>query len=145
MYTDIASQLYMPTLLFQGLSGVGGDLLCRFWLTRWPLWSVLMSSTYNLLVLTLNMYWQIVHPIAHKIHFSQMKLNASLVFVWLIGPLYNLAFKMPTTFVIHGECVTITTLHRVFSNSFMNWQNKTAGCFNNPIYCRNSNNSCDMY
>ena len=95
--------IFISIVKLQHLSGARGDLLCRFWLTRWPLWSILMSSTYNLLMITLERYWQIVHPIHHKIHFSKKKLIGSLVFAWLIGPLYNLAFKMPTTFVVDGR------------------------------------------
>ena len=37
-----------------GLSGYRGDLLCKLWLTRFPVWSLVMNSTYGLLVLTLD-------------------------------------------------------------------------------------------
>ena len=87
-----------------GLSGLGDELLCSLWLTRAPLWSMLMSSTYNLLFLTGERYFAIVHPLYHKNNCTEIKIKLCMLAAWLIGPVYNLAYEVPTTKIIDGEC-----------------------------------------
>ena len=43
------------------------QFVCRFWLSRWPLWSLLVASTYSILMLTVERYIAIVHPIVYKV------------------------------------------------------------------------------
>jgi hypothetical protein len=43
------------------------QFVCRFWLSRWPLWSFLVASTYSILMLTLERYVAIVHPVFYKV------------------------------------------------------------------------------
>jgi hypothetical protein len=68
--------------------------MCSLWLTRAPLWSFLMSSTYNLLALSLERYLEIVHPVWHKNHFTSHMAYWMIGFVWVFGPLYNLAYEV---------------------------------------------------
>ena len=43
------------------------QFVCRFWLSRWPLWSLLVASTYSILVLTVERYVAIVYPVVYKV------------------------------------------------------------------------------
>jgi hypothetical protein len=49
------------------------ELLCRMWFTKFPLWGMLISSTYGMLALTFERYTGIVHPLWHKTKFSKIK------------------------------------------------------------------------
>ena len=46
------------------------QLYCRLWVTMYPLWALLMSSTYNIVMVTLERYFAIVHPVMHKVLFN---------------------------------------------------------------------------
>jgi len=37
--------------------------VCRFWLTRSPLWSLLFTSSYGILLMTLDRYIAVVYPV----------------------------------------------------------------------------------
>ena len=80
------------------------EFVCNFWLTRVSLWSMLLSSTYNLVCLTFERYLEIVHPVYHKMNFSQTKAVIAMVCVWICGPVYNLAYLLPTSNIIDGVC-----------------------------------------
>ena len=49
------------------------DIIFRFrlWKTDVWQWSLMISSTYNLVLLTLERYIEIIHPIWHKIHIGK--------------------------------------------------------------------------
>ncbi len=87
------------------MSGLADDLLCRLWLTRFPIWSMVMNSTYGLIALTLDRYFRIVHPVAYKNHFTKKKLVAILITVWLWGPVYNFSWNWPSSGVVDGTCL----------------------------------------
>ncbi len=81
-----------------------GDIYCKVWLTKLPLWSCMVSSTYNLIMLTIERYLQLVHPLWHKVYFSTRNAALSMAFAWVIGPLYNSSYMIPTSAVINGHC-----------------------------------------
>jgi len=37
--------------------------VCRMWLTRTPLWAMLFTSTYNILLMTLERYVAVIYPV----------------------------------------------------------------------------------
>jgi len=37
--------------------------VCRMWLTRTPLWAPLFTSTYNILLMTLERYAAVIYPV----------------------------------------------------------------------------------
>jgi len=39
------------------------QLLCRMWLTRTPLWAVLFTSTYGILLMALERYSAVIYPV----------------------------------------------------------------------------------
>ena len=85
------------------------DIFCKMWLTKLWLWGLFVSSTYNLLALTLERYLAVVHPIWHKTKMTRKKAAASVVFIWLFGPAYNMAYMIPTSGTTEdGHCVLYT-------------------------------------
>ena len=81
------------------------DLKCRIWFTRFPSWSLFTSSTYNLIMLTIERYLSIIHPIWHKMKFTKKMVIASILFVWLFGASFNAALLFPTSgLTANGKC-----------------------------------------
>ena len=86
------------------LSGVAGELFCRLWLTDLPLWSLLISSSYTLMALTLERYMSIVHPITHFNWFSERKVLVMAVVAWSPGFILNPCLVVLTSRVVDGRC-----------------------------------------
>jgi len=42
------------------------QFVCRFWLTRKPLWCMLVTSTYGIVIMTLSRYIAVIYPIRYK-------------------------------------------------------------------------------
>jgi len=70
---DMCASLFSFQLLIDkemtGLSqdSVYDQFLCRFWLTRRPLWCMLLTSTYGIVIMTLSRYIAVIYPIKYKI------------------------------------------------------------------------------
>ncbi|NJL80252.1 MAG: G-protein coupled receptor, partial [Richelia sp. SM2_1_7] len=81
---------------FQGHAppGILGDLYCKIWATKLFLWGFLVSSTYNLVALTVERYLAVVHPIWHKTSFSKNKAIVLIVLVWIFGPAWNASYMI---------------------------------------------------
>ena len=43
------------------------QFMCRFWLPRQPLWCMLVTSTYGIVIMTLSRYIAVIYPIKYKI------------------------------------------------------------------------------
>ncbi len=71
------------------VSGFWGELLCRLWLSSHVFWCLIFTSTFNLCAVSIEKYFSIVHPIAHKLSFSRRKAIFAVVSVWLLGFLAN--------------------------------------------------------
>ena len=44
------------------------QFVCRMWLTRVPLWSVLVTSTYGILLTALERYVAVIYPVSYKVY-----------------------------------------------------------------------------
>ncbi|KAI0237403.1 Somatostatin receptor type 5 [Lamellibrachia satsuma] len=86
------------------LSGFVDELYCRFWISGYINWSLFLSSTYNLVLLTLERYMAIVHPIRHHTWLTWGKTYAAMAVVWCIGPVYNMMHRVPTSGLSDGMC-----------------------------------------
>jgi len=60
----------MALLTFEttGLSrdSIYDQFVCRFWLTKKPLWCTMVLSTYGILLTTLTRYFAVIYPILYK-------------------------------------------------------------------------------
>ena len=86
------------------LSGISGDLFCKLWLSDLPLWALLTASSYALLVLTVERYVAIVHPIFHHNVVSKRKVYLLAGSAWLTGPIVIMCLLIPTSGVIGCRC-----------------------------------------
>ena len=90
------------------LEGVVDDLYCRLWLGKIPIWSCIMSSSYNLVFLTVERYLEVVHPIWHKVNYSTSKAGICIGIAWFIGPAFNIAYSIPSSKILHGNCILLS-------------------------------------
>ena len=67
-----------------------------------------MVSTYNLLILTIERYIEIVHPLFHKVSFRKVHLFTLMVLVWIIGFAYNFLLTGLTSGTTSGSCDLMT-------------------------------------
>ncbi|ELT92975.1 hypothetical protein CAPTEDRAFT_98913 [Capitella teleta] len=84
--------------------GILQELFCRFWLTNWPLWSVFVSSTYNLVAMTFERYVAIVYPLQHGRIVTKRKTYIAIALVWCVGPLWLTAYAVSSSTVKGGVC-----------------------------------------
>ena len=85
-------------------SGWLGQLYCRVWMAQ-PQIGLLISSTYNLVAITLERYAEIVHPLKHLVVVTTKRAKAVMVIVWFVGPLFLLASAVPTSLAKKTHCV----------------------------------------
>ena len=93
------------------LSGFSGEAYCRLWLTKLPLWGLLVSSSYNLTFLTIERYLAVVHAIWHKMHFNRKKVLITIVLAWVIGLGYNISFMVPTAGLVEDGGCTVFSVY----------------------------------
>ena len=96
-------------------TGTTNSVVCKLWLSRLPLWSLLLASTYNILCLALDRHLAFLYPLWHKVSLTKNKMIPLLLFPWLLGIVFNTSFIIPTIAVINGTCKT-------------QWPNKTFQC-----------------
>ncbi|XP_022109111.1 beta-3 adrenergic receptor-like [Acanthaster planci] len=66
-------------------TGPAGVLICRLWTSTFALWFFLSTSTFNLMMLTLERYLAIVFPFRYQALFGRVQATLAIVFVWLFG------------------------------------------------------------
>jgi len=66
---SLFSLIFVMSLKKTGLSNdsVYDQFVCRFWLTRRPLWCMLATSTYGIVIMTLSRFIAVIYPIKYKI------------------------------------------------------------------------------
>jgi len=69
---DMCASLFSFQLLMnRRMTGLSRDsiydqFICRFWLTRRPIWCMLVTSTYGIVITTLSRYIAVIYPIKYK-------------------------------------------------------------------------------
>ncbi|CAD5111035.1 unnamed protein product [Dimorphilus gyrociliatus] len=88
-------------------------LFCHLWFGEIALWGLMTSSTYNLVVLSLERYASVRHPITHKRYVGKRVILTAAITVWILGWGYETIY--------HGA------VNKVFPSghcgSFANWPN----------------------
>ncbi len=83
------------------------DIFCRLWKTNLPIWGLFVSSTYNLVTVTLDRYMALVYPMTHKHRCSRTIVYVIIAVVWLFGPGFNAAYMIPTAGLVDGGVCTV--------------------------------------
>ena len=102
----IVSTFISPEL-HSGVDGLSVELYCKLWLSQFPVWGLMTSSTYNLMAISTERYIAIVHPIWHKVSFTKMMADSFAVFIWLFGVSYVASIAIPTTGMLGGHCFVL--------------------------------------
>ena len=82
-----------------------GELYCKLWASQILLWGLMMSSTYNLMAISIERYLAIVYPLWHRMRVTNTKTNVVAVLVWMIGVPFIASFVFPSTTVDRGRCL----------------------------------------
>ncbi|ELU05601.1 hypothetical protein CAPTEDRAFT_107711 [Capitella teleta] len=95
-----ASIMIILSTFFRGIdsesSTLSKEIFCRVWQTNMFVWGIFMSSTYNLVVITLERYLTIVYPFKFSHRITTKKAGVVIAVVWIFGPIYNALFMIPT-------------------------------------------------
>ncbi len=84
------------------------DIYCRLWKARLPMWGLFISSTYNLIAMTLDRYVALVHPLVHRNRCSRKKIYIIMAAVWLFGPGWQSSYVIPTSGLSEsGKCTIV--------------------------------------
>jgi len=68
--------------------------------------SVVYGSIYGLVVITVERYVKIVHPIAHRNHYRRWMTRVGVAIPWLIGLLTSSLPSITTAKFVDGRCRT---------------------------------------
>ena len=111
MFSMISTMTRSPV---GNLSGISGELYCRFWLSDLPLWTSVISSSYALIVLTVERYVAIVHPLYHHNAFSRKTVFVMAGSSWIPGIVVIMCFLVPTSGVVNGRCLVMSLFYSPF-------------------------------
>ena len=68
-----------------GLEGIHSDIYCFFVMSKWPLWVMMLTSSFSLMFLNIERYISIVYPIFHHTKITRNKVLMFLPIVWILG------------------------------------------------------------
>ena len=77
---------------------IWGELACRIWFSEYIIWSLFVTSTVNLLFVSVERYFAICHAVKHRKLFTTRRANIGRVVVWIIGFSYQLYWAILHTF-----------------------------------------------
>src|SRR6218665_2687578 len=84
----------------------GGTLNCYLWKSRVLLLGFMTSSLFNVVALTNERYFEVIHPIKHKIYFSRSIVIVSISASWMMGVVFKMCHIYPGLLVTSdGFCV----------------------------------------
>ena len=86
--------------------GVRSEIMCKLWLNRWPLWCLLVASTFNILFLALERHLAIIYALWHRSFFTKNKIIKLVLVPWVFGFSFNSTFAIPSTVFINETCLT---------------------------------------
>ena len=81
------------------------ELTCRVWATQLPLWICFSSSCFNLVAITFEQYFSLVHPILHKAHLRKIHFIVPICMVWCCSVVCNVASYIPDTAIVEKFCL----------------------------------------
>ena len=83
---------------------IRGYLHCLLWKFANVKFWLFSISTYNLIVISIDRYVSIVHPMWYLVNFTRNKTIILACCVWLLGPIFQFIFSVTQTFFINGQC-----------------------------------------
>ncbi len=86
-------------------SGIHGYFYCVLWASKLILWSLMLSSAYNLLCINIERYLSIVFPFFHKARLRKKYIYIAMGATWIFGPVEKCLFTLPTSALRNGKCL----------------------------------------
>src|SRR6218665_1233544 len=99
VFSQCALDLMVSLLLLTNMTTIsnlkislnaGGTLNCYLWKSRVLLTGFLASSVYNVVALTIERYFEVIHPIKHKIYFNRNIVIVSISASWVMGVVFKM-------------------------------------------------------
>ena len=87
-------------------SGAGGLLLCKLWISKYFLFGLFVTSTFNLVALTLERYIAIVFPFRYHILGTRRNVIAVILSVWVAAFLF-VSYSIFIRSLENGQCIQI--------------------------------------
>ena len=81
------------------------DFLCRVWATQLPMWMGFSSSCFNLVAITFEQYFEIVHPVFHKVHLQRIRIAVPVSLVWFFSAVCNILSFVPVSSIVDKVCL----------------------------------------
>ena len=69
------------------LSPATADFLCRFWWSRFFLFSCFDISTWNLTFMSIERYFAVLHPTTYSRSFSKRRALIMMILIWICAPI----------------------------------------------------------
>jgi len=86
------------------LTGLLGYWLCMLLFSEAPLWVMYDGSQINLVIISIERYLKIVHPIWSKNKLRNWMIYSSIALCWLFPFIYNICLAFTTSIVVDGVC-----------------------------------------
>ena len=84
--------------------GIGGVLLCTIWISKYFTWALFITSTFNLVALTLERYLAIVFPFRYQVVSTRRNVLATVLGVWIFGCLF-VTYNIFLRYYEDGKCL----------------------------------------
>ncbi len=97
---------HRPDSVIQTFADTTADLYCKVVASRYPLWSVLLSSTWNLVLVNFERYVSVAFPVFHKTSVTKCHIISSIVIAWLSGPIIKFIVLVLSSGYEDGACKT---------------------------------------
>ncbi|XP_038052332.1 apelin receptor-like [Patiria miniata] len=87
--------------------------LCRFWWTQFVLFFFTAISSFNLMLMSLERYSAVVHPLKYARCFTRRNTKIFVAILWLVAPVMQYAHPTFWTTVASGSCKAVAPLGRI--------------------------------
>ncbi|XP_071784476.1 allatostatin-A receptor-like [Asterias amurensis] len=86
------------------------EVLCRFVLYGNFLFGLTVSSTYNLVIISLERFMATCYPVKHRNSFTYFRINVAMGVAWVIGLMYSVPAALAKYINGEGECAVYSHL-----------------------------------
>jgi len=106
--SQCALDLFVSLLLLTNMTTVtnlkisldaGEIVICYLWKSRVLLLGFMTSSLFNVVALTIERYFEVIHPIKHKLYFSRSIVIVSISASWVMGVVFKMCHIYPGSLV----------------------------------------------
>ncbi|XP_022086337.1 allatostatin-A receptor-like [Acanthaster planci] len=88
--------------------GLGGELVCRLFLSKYPLWVTIFASVYSMVCVTMERFFAVVYPLKYKALYTTSRIVPMIVSCWLVGAVSNWFFFYNYDYVSGKGCIFVS-------------------------------------